>query len=187
MKPFAKPPQKYLIEPEPVAPLSTWNHYRIVKKIERKVQIYLHDQGYEGYCLGIRVGYSVYQGESEEPQSQSLSFGYVTEADDKTDTWLNHYKNSVRDLNPPETDNPLTDDFIDELYTEAANLIKANIDPSVETFTVLLETAVSGSVKKKGRDCRRPRGTECNQACTGRRVLRQRNNGTWFCTHQVCN
>lgn len=186
MKPFSKPPKKYLVEPEPEAPLSIWAHYKIVKRIERKIQLYLHDHEYPGYCLGVRVGYSIYTPETEEPEKHALSFGYVTENGDKVDPWTEHFKNSVPDLNPPETENPLTDEFIDELYLEAANYIKANIDPGVETFTVLLETAVSGSVKAKGRDCRKPRGNECSQRCPGRRVMKQRNNGTWFCTHQVC-
>jgi len=187
MKPYEKPPQKYQLDEEPQAPLSFWKQYRIVKIIERKVQKYLHDLNYQGYSLGIRIGYAIYPNEdTENPEKHFVSFGYIGEDDKKEDAWLVHYKNSVSDINPPETDNPLTDPFIDELYTETANYIRANISSEVQIFTVLLETAVSGSVKKKGRDCRRPRPNECGAGCNGRRILRQRNDGTWFCTHQAC-
>jgi hypothetical protein len=194
MRPNPKPPQKYLLASEVDAPLSTWNHYQIIKKIEREIQKYLHDlheladsdpRKYDGYLLGIRVGYSIYaHPEDEQPKKYSMAFGYV--AEDEGDSWLDHYRKSGAEDYPPGATNPLTDEFINQLYAEAGNYIRANISSSVDTFTVLLETAVSGSVKSKGVDCRKPRPNECNQGCNGRRLMNQRLDGSWFCTHTVC-
>ena len=163
----------------PDAPLSGWQHYGIMKTVEHKIHDWLKKINYEGYLLGLHIGYIVYEG--DETREYSMSFGYVVD---------NLEYERDREADKQNAVHPLGPEVFDSLYSETRELIAETITSDIE-FSVNLQITVSGSVIYGGLVCRPIVEGECkreeNKCPAGsRRWLRQNPWGGWDCTHQAC-
>jgi hypothetical protein len=154
----------------PTSPLSAWKHFGILKALEEKFHAELVQLGYVGHLVGLGVTYTV----NGDPFT--MEYGYGVEnaegiLEDKAD--------------------PLTDDFVGEMYDLANNLIAQNINPYTGSFELQLSASVNPQIATVVAICQVATAANCGKAaCIGQcRRFISRNNGPWVCTHKkgTCN
>ena len=149
----------------PNSPLSAWKHYGILKALEREFHKELEAKNYSGHLVGLDVTYIV------GGETFTMEYGYGVE---QTAGLL------------PNKEDPLSNDFVSEMYDLASELILAHIDPSVLTFELLLSASINQAVNTVAVKCQIATEANCGKDdCTGKcRKFISRNNGPWTCTHK---
>jgi hypothetical protein len=148
----------------PDSPLAAWKHYGILKALERRFHQELEAQNYTGHLVGLDVTYLVGK------ESFTMEYGYGVEQSN----------------GPRDKGDPLSDDFVAEMYDLASDLISEHIDPAVITFDLSLGAAINQPVNTVAVKCQIATDANCGKdECEGKcRKFISRNNGPWTCTHK---
>jgi hypothetical protein len=158
------------IPDHPNSPLSAWKHYGILKVLEDKFQTELKNIGYTGHLVGLGVTYTV----DDDPFT--MDYGYDVE---KAEGVL------------ANKDDPLTDEFVAEMYDLANELIGEHMSPYISSFDLELSASVNPQVATVFVKCQIATDANCGKAaCIGQcRKFISRNDGPWICTHKKgsCN
>ena len=166
-----KQPTKDLeIYDPPDSPLPAWKHYRILKAVENRLHAQLEQQEYDGRLIGLEVSYKV----AKVKAPFSMGYGYDT--------------NNKGDL-IDEKDDPLSDEFVMEIYDFASGLIAEHINPNGEDFSCELSASINPVFGKVRVRCAIANNLNCNrQSCQGNcRLFINRNNTGWVCKHRRGN
>ena len=149
----------------PNSPLSAWKHYGILKVMERKFHEELERQNYPGHLVGLDVTYVVGR------DSYTMEYGYGV--DQKAGLL-------------PSKEDPLSDEFVAEMYDLANNLISQHISPYISGFDLQLSASINQQVNTVAVQCQIATNANCGQAsCIGKcRKFINRNNTGWVCQHK---
>ena len=148
----------------PNSPLSAWRHYGILKVLEERFHTELEDVGYAGHLVGLGLTYTV------AGDTYPMEYGYRMDA------------NQVG----PDKEDPLSDDFVAEMYDLANELITKYISPYVIDFDLQLSASVNPTVATVEVKCQIASKTNCGkEECKGQcRKFIKRGNEPWKCTHK---
>lgn len=149
----------------PNSPLSAWRHYGILKVLEERFQAELVNAGYTGHLVGLGLTYTV------AGDSYAMEYGYGVKANQGI-------------LGNKE--DPLSDDFVAEMYDLANELITKYMSPYVIDFDLQLSASVNPDVVTVDVKCQVATKVNCGkEECKGQcRKFISRNKGPWVCTHK---
>jgi len=148
----------------PDSPLSAWKHYGIMRVLEGKFHEELEKQEYDGHLVGLMVTYTV----GGDPYSMGFGYGVETKA-----------------ALLAQDDDPLSDEFVSEMYDFARSLIAQHINQYVSNFELELGASVNPKLSTLAVKCMIATNANCGkESCVGKcRKFISRNNGPWVCTH----
>lgn len=146
----------------PDAPLPAWKHYGITNFASQKIVEELEDVQYQGYMIGLKVGYSL----EAEKKTYAMSFGKVPPAEEEPED------------QDEDTDLPVSDEFLLSLYQTVHDYMRAN---GSEVLSTELTIVFTGSVKTVIVKCIAPQ--VCDRGHRGKRWCKKVNTGPWTCLH----
>ena len=149
----------------PNSPLSAWRHYGILKVLEEKFHPELVNVGYAGHLVGLGLTYTV------AGDAYPMEYGYRMDVNQGI---LENKKD------------PLTDEFVAEMYDLANELITKYMSPYVIDFDLQLSASVNPDVVTVDVKCQVATKANCGkEECKGQcRKFISRNKGPWVCTHK---
>lgn len=158
------------IPDHPNSPLPAWKHYGILKVLEEKFHAELERVEYVGHLVGLGVTYIV------GGDTYTMDYGYGI--------------GIVQGIMEGKGD-PLTDEFVAEMYDLANGLIAEHMNPYIGSFELQLNASVNQQIASVAVKCQIATDANCGkQACKGQcRKFIKRNDGPWVCTHKKgsCN
>lgn len=148
----------------PNSPLSAWKHYGILKVLERKFHEELEKQQYPGHLVGLDVTYVVGK------DSYTMEYGYGVDGGPG--------------VQPGKE--PLSNEFVSEMYDLANNLVAQHISPYISRFDLLLSASINQQVNTIAVQCQIATQANCGKpSCIGKcRKFINRNNTGWVCQHK---
>jgi hypothetical protein len=149
----------------PTSPLPAWKHYGILKVLEGRFRAELESVPYDGHLVGLGITYTV----GGDPYT--MEYGYGADAP----------QNIINNQS-----DPLSDDFVGDMYDLANDLIAEHISPYVLSFELQINASVNPQVASVAVKCQIANDANCGKAsCKGQcRRFISRNNGPWICTHK---
>ncbi|HLF74228.1 MAG TPA: hypothetical protein VI524_07780 [Anaerolineales bacterium] len=161
----------------PNSPVSGWKHFGILKRAEARIHAELIKQKYDGRLVGLRVTYGKLNTANEQE-------------DELIDPYTMSYGYDLHDMELlDQDDDPLSDDFIIELYEEISDLVHKNAKIDIRDRVVSLEANLNPKTKNRivrPMICRVGQCDRPPDSCIGKwRIMISRDGGrTWRCRHR---
>jgi hypothetical protein len=111
---------------KPVPPVPQADHYTILKSAEERIKEQLKDIEREWLLLGLRVGYSEQPPEDDqEPGNEhEVDCGFLEAIDNATKSPADNDEDFRREVEEHLHENPLSLEFLDQLYEEVAGQLE---------------------------------------------------------------